>query len=247
VTGYDLLQVFVDGQYVVEAWRGVEKSLPLPQSVCKDKRSEGVVELALLVVPYGRDNFFNSGQPEQVQKGIVGHVWLDRHGQKSVLLQGWSVSAMPLIQPGKVLSWAGEPAAVSTREMMESVDRMPFDSQHGGVWRNLTRQHPSAAGKRKLHADAVNSFDITAQISGSMDSDDLLKTAGISNRRHPDRVLELEAGKRLKQGPVFYRYSVHNMCRHISHRVHTHPVLWCLANCTLAVQGRIFGNRIGAA
>lgn len=56
---------------------------------------------------------------------------------------------MPLIQPGKVLRWSGQPADVTTQDLISSGPRMAFDSLHGGVWHTLQRKATAHQAPRK--------------------------------------------------------------------------------------------------
>lgn len=91
---------------------------------------------------------------------------------------------MPLIQPGKVLRWSGQPADATTQELMQSGSRMAFDSLHGGVWntsQQLATTHQTL--NQVVHPDKT------------------VMTAGTSHRTAEEL---LQIGP-LKHGPAFYR------------------------------------------
>lgn len=87
VTAYDLLQVLVDGNLAGQLWRAKPSTLELPTDVCADAAAD--VSISLLVSTYGRDNFYVSGTPEEMLKGIVGAVKLQAADKTSRQLSGW--------------------------------------------------------------------------------------------------------------------------------------------------------------
>lgn len=87
VRAYDLLQVVVDGIIAGQLWRAKPSSLSFAHNVCTDAAAN--VTVSLLVSTYGRDNFYVSGTPEEVLKGIVGAVMLKPADSTSVQLTGW--------------------------------------------------------------------------------------------------------------------------------------------------------------
>jgi hypothetical protein len=168
---YDLAQVYANGVFVAQLWRAGSLSgvpvtslssfCPHPPSTAPHdgpagSQSLATVELTLLVASYGRENFFTVGQSSEVQKGIVGDVaiqWIynvntghdSKNEVSNMTLTDWQVYATPLIQPGRVLRWPqGEPEK-STHDLISSRNRKPFDSMHGGVWRQKDHVEVSAS------------------------------------------------------------------------------------------------------
>lgn len=76
----------------------------------------------------------------------------DSDGQPSVTLQDWHVHAMPLVQPGRVLQWPQEAPQTTTADIIASPHRKPFDSMHGGVWRQAGHE---AAQVRDVDSTAL--------------------------------------------------------------------------------------------
>jgi hypothetical protein len=129
----DLAHVRVDGVLVGSVWRAIPPSIRLQATGCS--RPGDMVELSITTFAYGRDNFFAKGTHTALSKGIIGDVVLAQPGHTARVLTGWKVAAMPLLEPGRVLRWGGRDAETSTRALVRSGERLPFDSLHGGVWR----------------------------------------------------------------------------------------------------------------
>lgn len=74
---------------------------------------------------------------------------------------------MPLIQPGRVLRWPhGEPEE-STRDLISSRDRKPFDSRNGGVWRQDAHDDKDKSHHAELTNREIREFPWPTGSSGS--------------------------------------------------------------------------------
>ena len=129
---FDLAHVRLDGRHIGTLWRAIPPRLRVHKGDCGDPSA--TVELAITVFSYGRDNFFSGGVPSAISKGLVGHVRLVPARGQSRALTGWRVAALPLVQPGRVLQWDGQPSKTTTAELVRQRERLPFDSLHGGAW-----------------------------------------------------------------------------------------------------------------
>lgn len=132
VHAYDYAVVRVAGTRVGSIWRAVPPHIHLRRHFCTD--AERVVDLTVTVAAYGRDNFFPTGTPSALSKGVVGGIELTNASGKRQAVQGWQLAAMPLVQPGRVLKWNGESAKMATHQLVRKKERMPYDSMHAGVW-----------------------------------------------------------------------------------------------------------------
>ena len=135
---HDLAHIRLDGDFVASTWLAAPDEIHLPPQRCAS--DEEVIELAITTYAYGRDNFsvggrLRNGTSVQLHKGIVGSVLLAANTTHEHVLTNWHTAAMPLVQPGRVLHWDGHRAATTTHKLLRSPHRLPFDSLHGGVWR----------------------------------------------------------------------------------------------------------------
>lgn len=87
VRAYDFAQILVDGQVAGQLWRAKPSSLALQDHVCSDATANASV--SILVSTYGRDNFYVTGTPEEMLKGIVGAAILTAADTSTVKLTGW--------------------------------------------------------------------------------------------------------------------------------------------------------------
>ena len=129
---FDLAQVRIDGRLVGNIWRAIPPKMRMPRLACAQSAQK--VELSITVFAYGRDNFMRGGTATALSKGIVGDVVVVAAGKAPHALSSWRVAAMPLVQPGRVLQWDGNAAEVTTYQLLQSKNRLPYDSLHGGVW-----------------------------------------------------------------------------------------------------------------
>ena len=134
---YDYAVVRIAGVRVGSVWRAVPPHIHLRRHLCTD--SERIVDLTITVAAYGRDNFFPTGTPSALNKGIVGAVELTYASGRRAPLQGWQVAVMPLVQPGRVLHWGDERAELPTHKLVRASKRMPYDSMFAGVWAHGSR------------------------------------------------------------------------------------------------------------